>query len=77
MSALHITVRVTVVRMQVDRFPVTLDPDLGQAVREAAALSGISMSRWMGEAAAGRLRNQRLGAALDVWETEDGAFTDE
>jgi hypothetical protein len=63
--------------MQVDRLSVAIDPDLGQAVREAAASSGISVSRWMGEAARARLRNQLLGAALDAWEAEDGALTDQ
>lgn len=63
--------------MQVDRLSLTLDPELGQAVRAAAARSGISVSRWMSHAAADRLRNQLLGAALDSWEAEDGAFTDE
>lgn len=63
--------------MRVDRLSVSLDSDLGQAVREAAARSGISVSRWMSQAAAEHLRNQLLGAALDVWESEDGAFTGE
>ena len=56
---------------------MAIDPDLGQAVREAAAKSGVSVSRWMGEAARDRLRNQLLGAALDAWEAENGPFTDE
>lgn len=63
--------------MQVDRLSVAIDPDLGQAVREAAAKSGVSVSRWMGEAARDRLRNQLLGAALDAWEAESGGFTDD
>jgi predicted transcriptional regulator len=62
--------------MQVDRFSVTMDPELGQAVREAAARSGLSVSRWLGDAAADHLRNQLLGAALNAWEAEAGAFTD-
>jgi hypothetical protein len=63
--------------MQVDRLSVAIEPDLGRAVRDAAARSGMSVSRWMGEAARARLRNQLLGAALDAWEAEDGAFTEE
>lgn len=76
-APVHTFVCDTVVRMQVDRLSVALDPHLGQAVREAAARSGISVSGWMSHAATDRLRNQLLGAALDVWESEDGAFTDE
>jgi hypothetical protein len=62
---------------QVDRFSVTMPPDLGHAVREAAARQGMSVSTWLGEAAADRLRNELLGAALDEWEAEDGTFSDE
>ena len=66
----------TVIFMQVDRLSVTMDPELGQAVRDAAARSGISVSRWLGQAARYQLRNELLGAALDVWEAEQGPFTD-
>lgn len=62
---------------QVDRFSVTMPPDLGHAVREAAARQGMSVSTWLGEAAADRLRNELLGAALDEWEAEDGTFSNE
>jgi hypothetical protein len=61
---------------QVDRFSVTMPPDLGEGVRQAAARQGTSVSTWLSEAAADRLRNELLGAALDEWEAEDGAFTE-
>lgn len=60
---------------QVDRFSVTMPPELGEGVREAAARQGTSVSAWLSEAAADRLRNELLGAALDAWESEDGPFT--
>lgn len=63
--------------MQVNRLSITMDPELGQAVRDAAAHSGMSVSRWMKEAAAARLRNQLLGVALDAWEAEIGPPTEE
>ena len=63
--------------MQVDRLSITVDPDLGKAVREAAARSGTSVSSWLGTAAAAKLRNEMLGAALDAWESEHGPFTDD
>lgn len=66
-----------VVCMQVDRLSVTMSPDLGSAVREAAARSGMSVSGWLADAAADRLRNDLLGTALDAWEAEDGAFGDD
>jgi hypothetical protein len=34
------------------------------------------VSTWLSEAAADRLRNELLGAALDAWEAEDGSFTE-
>ena len=61
---------------QVDRFSVTMPPDLGEGVRRAAERQGISVSAWLSEAAADRLRNELLGAALDAWESEDGSFTE-
>ena len=62
---------------QVDRLSVTMPPEIGTAVREAAARQGTSVSNWLTAAAAQRLRNELLGAALDVWEAEDGPFSDE
>lgn len=63
--------------MGVDRFSTTMEPELGAAVRAAAASSGLSVSAWLSSAAADRLRNELLGEALDAWEAEDGAFTDD
>jgi hypothetical protein len=60
---------------QVDRFSVTMPPELGEGVRQAAARQGTSVSTWLTEAAADKLRNELLGAALDQWEAEDGSFT--
>jgi hypothetical protein len=62
---------------QVDRFSVTMPPELGRAVRDAAAREGTSVSTWLTEAAADKVRNALLGAALDAWEAEDGPFSDE
>lgn len=63
--------------MNVDRITVSVDAELGAAAREAAERAGTSMSGWVAEAMAARLRNQLLGAALDAWEAENGAFTEE
>jgi hypothetical protein len=60
---------------QVDRFSITMPPELGEGVRQAAARQGTSVSTWLTEAAADRLRNELLGAALDQWEAEDGTFS--
>ena len=62
---------------QVDRFSVTMPPEIGAAVRDAATRQGTSVSNWLAAAASQRLRNELLGAFLDVWEAEDGPFNDE
>ena len=62
--------------MNVDRLSVTLDAQLGAAVREAAERAGMSVSAWLSGAAADRLRAELLGRALDAWEAEEGGFTD-
>jgi len=62
---------------QVDRLSVTMPPEIGAAVRDAAARQGVSISTWLAEAAAQGLRSELLGAALDVWEAEDGPFSDD
>lgn len=61
---------------QVDRFSVTMPPELGVAVRDAATRRGTSVSSWLAAAASQQLRNELLGAALDAWEAEDGPFSD-
>jgi hypothetical protein len=60
----------------VDRFSVTMPPEIGAAVRRAAVQQETSVSAWLAEAATDRLRNELLGAALDAWEAEDGPFTE-
>lgn len=67
----------TIVCMEVDRFSITMEPKLGQAVREVARQNGMSVSAWISEAVADRVRNELLGVALDEWEAEFGAPTEE
>lgn len=74
---MHTAVCVTIVCMTtVDRMSVTMPPDVGAAVRAAADRHGMSLSAWLTDAAADRLRNDLLGAALDAVEAEDGPFSD-
>lgn len=63
--------------MNVDRLSITMEPKLGAAVRKAAKRAGLSVSAWIAEATADRVRNEALGHALDLWESEDGKFTPE
>ncbi len=61
--------------MNVDRLSITLEPKLGAAARRAARRAKVSLSTWIAEATADRVRNEVLGQVLDEWEEEDGAFT--
>ncbi|TAM91055.1 MAG: hypothetical protein EPN43_04840 [Jatrophihabitans sp.] len=63
--------------MKVDKLSVSFAPDLGDAVRAAAARHGSGVSRWLAEAAAAKLRNEALAEFLDGWEAEHGGFTAE
>jgi len=64
----------TIVFMNVDRLSITLDPRLGAAARKAAKRARVSLSTWIAEATADRVRNEALGHVLDQWESEDGVF---
>ncbi|MGH4023952.1 MAG: hypothetical protein ACRDRV_05135 [Pseudonocardiaceae bacterium] len=54
---------------------ISLDADLGDAVRDAARRTGKGLSSWLGEAAAAKLRAEALGQFLDEWEREHGPLT--
>lgn len=73
----HTSVCNTIVCMNVDRLSITLDPALGAAARKAARRAKVSLSAWIAEATAERVRNEALGRALDAWEAEEGEFTAE
>jgi hypothetical protein len=60
--------------VQVDRISVTVNPELGRAVRAAAKHAGLTVSAWLSAAAEDRLRHDLMGSALDTWEQENGAF---
>ncbi|HEY1642139.1 MAG TPA: hypothetical protein VGG35_15715 [Streptosporangiaceae bacterium] len=61
--------------MKVDKVSVSLDPELGDAVRSAAAQAGKPLSAWLAEAAASKLRAEALDEFLASWEAEHGALT--
>lgn len=74
---IHTTVCATLATMNADRLTVSMDAELGTAVREAAERAGLSVSAWLADAAADRLRNELLGLALEAWEAEQGPLTEE
>jgi hypothetical protein len=63
--------------MKVDKLSISFEPELGDAVRSAAAQAGKPVSSWLAEAAASKLRADALAEFLASWETEHGAFTAE
>lgn len=63
--------------MKVDKLSISFDPELGDAVRSAAAQAGKPLSSWLAEAAASKLRSEALEEFLANWESEHGALTAE
>jgi hypothetical protein len=61
--------------MKVDKMSISFDPELGDAVRAAAAETGKPLSSWLAEAAASKLRAEALARFLEDWQAEHGALT--
>jgi len=63
--------------VKVDKLSISFDPELGDAVRSAAAQAGQPVSSWLAEAAASKLRAEALAEFLASWAAEHGALTAE
>lgn len=63
--------------MKVDKLSISFEPELGDAVRAAAAQAGQPVSSWLAEAAASKLRAEALADFLAGWESEHGVLTPE
>jgi hypothetical protein len=63
--------------MKVYKLSVSFDPELGDAVRDAADRAGQRLSSWLAEAAAAKLRADALADFLASWEAEHGSLTPE
>jgi hypothetical protein len=63
--------------VKVDKMSVSFDPELGDAVRSAAAAAGKPLSAWLAEAAASKLRAEALAEFLAAWESEHSVLTAE
>ncbi len=61
--------------MKVEKMRISMDPRLGDDVRAAAAEAHVSVSSWLADAAAARLRQQALAAVLADWQAEHGPIT--
>ena len=58
------------------KLSVSVDEEIAQVVRDSAARDGVSVSAWLSEAAANRIRKELLGQALDALGEELGDLTD-
>jgi len=63
--------------VKVDKLSISFGPELGDAVRSAAAQVGKPVSAWLAEAAASKLRAEALAEFLASWEAEHGVLTAE
>jgi len=63
--------------VKVDKLSISIDPDLSDAVREAAGRSGMAVSAWLADAARRKLREQALTEFLAEWQAEHGDLTAE
>lgn len=63
--------------MKVDKLSISIDPELGDAVREAAGRSGMAVSAWLADAARRKLREQALTEFLAEWQAKHGDLTAE
>lgn len=61
--------------MKVNKLSVSFAPDLGDEVRDAARQDGSSLSAWLADAAAAKLRTQALSDYLKEWEEQRGQLT--
>ena len=62
--------------MGVEKMSVSFDLELGAAIRASATVSDQSVSAWLAEAAANRLRLDGLGGALQAWESRFGTLAE-
>lgn len=60
--------------MGVEKLSISVDAELAASVRAAAQEQGISVSSWVGAAAAAEVRRRLLRSALEHVAAEDGAL---
>ena len=63
--------------MTVTKLAISLRPELAAELKLDACAKGETVSGWIAEAIAARLRNDSLGKFIADYEAEFGAFTEE
>lgn len=61
--------------MKIEKMSISMDPRLGDDVRAAAARADVSLSAWLAQAAAARLRQEALAELLADWQADHGSIT--
>lgn len=61
--------------MKAEKLSISMAPQLGDDVRVAAGRAGVSVSAWLADAAAARLRKQALADFLSSWQAKHGKIT--
>ncbi len=59
------------------KLAITMDPEVHRDVLQAAAREGVSVSAWISAATREVLRRKAGLAAVEQWEAQHGAFTEE
>jgi post-segregation antitoxin (ccd killing protein) len=65
------------VTVSVRKVTISLDPDLYAAAKADAERKGMTVSSWVSEAMADKIRQQAWDEYMAAYEAEFGAFTDE
>jgi len=63
--------------MAVEKLAISFPPALAREVRARASAASESVSGWLADAAARKLRRIAAREALDAYEAEHGVITDE
>lgn len=62
-------------RMAAEKYSASMDDALLTDARADAEANGVTLSNWLAEAAADRLRLKALRELVEEWESEHGAIT--
>ena len=63
--------------MKATKLSISLPAEIADEIRQTARNSGQTVSAWLADAAAAKLRSQALAEFLDDWERQHGAITAE
>lgn len=62
--------------MVAERITISLDKQLAEALRQAAADDDVNVSAWVADSLQDSLKSRGMAAVIADWEAEHGAFTE-